>query len=107
MGWYLVNHRDIFTFTSTVTGKSHAKFLISRTSPNRTEELVINLKYVTGLLKGHWHFKGCVYKLGLVDNSGCSSCLNFSETALHIPCYCESFVELRYRHLGAQLLNSI
>jgi len=40
--------------------------------------------------------KGHLYKLELVDNPTCDGCLYYSETILHMPCYCEALAELRY-----------
>jgi hypothetical protein len=41
---------------------------------------------MTGLLSGHCHLKGHLFKLGLVDSPGYDRCKQASETALHVLC---------------------
>ena len=43
-----------------------------------------------GLLTGHCHLKGHVYKMVLVDSSEQNRCKPASETASHVLCHCEA-----------------
>jgi hypothetical protein len=54
---------------------------------------------VVGLLTGHCHLKGHLFKLGLTDDPTCERCLE-DESATHILCDCEAIAYLRFRHLG-------
>jgi len=40
-------------------------------------------KITTGLLKGHCHLKGYLFKVGLVNSSECNRCKQASETHTH------------------------
>jgi hypothetical protein len=51
---------------------------------------------VVGLLTGHCHLKGHLFKMGLTDDPTCEE----DESATHISCDCESIANLRFRHLG-------
>jgi len=55
-----------------------------------------------GMLTGHFHLKGHLFKLGLVDGPQCNTCKQASETAFHILCDYDALAVLRYRHLGHQ-----
>jgi hypothetical protein len=55
---------------------------------------------VVGLLTGHCHLKGHLFKLGLTDDPTCERCLEEDEAATHILCDCEAIAYLRFRHLG-------
>jgi hypothetical protein len=55
---------------------------------------------VVGLLTGHCHLKGHLFKLGLTDDPICESCLEEDESAIHILCDCETVAHVRFRHLG-------
>jgi hypothetical protein len=57
------------------------------------------LRWVVGLLTGHCHLKGELFKLGLTDDPTCERCLQEDETAIHILCDCEATARLRFRHL--------
>jgi hypothetical protein len=71
---------------------------------NRTTELLKIrrnlLKQATGLITGHCHLKGHLFKLGLVNSPTCERCHNIEETASHILCKCEALAEARFHHLG-------
>jgi hypothetical protein len=41
----------------------------------------IKLRWVVGLLTGHCHLKGHLFKLGLTDNPTCERCLQENESA--------------------------
>jgi hypothetical protein len=58
------------------------------------------LRCVIGLLTGHCHPKGHLFKLGLTDDPICERCLEEDESASHILCDCEAVAYLRLRHLG-------
>jgi hypothetical protein len=78
--------------------------LKSGPSAKRTEDLLkLNrdqLRWVVGLLTGHCHLKGHLFKIGLTDDSTCERCLEEDESATHILCDCEALANLRFRHLG-------
>jgi hypothetical protein len=58
------------------------------------------LRWVVGLLTGHCHLKGHLFKMGLTDDQTCERCLEEDESATHIFCDCEAIANLRFRHLG-------
>jgi hypothetical protein len=57
-----------------------------------------HLKFVTGLITGHCHLKGHVYRLELVDNHICNRCLECCETALHMLSCFETLAGLMHHH---------
>jgi hypothetical protein len=76
------------------TGLRQAKGLTSGPSAKRTKDLLkLNrdqLRWVVGLLTGHCHLKGHLFKLGLTDNPTCERCLEEDESVTHIVCDCEA-----------------
>jgi hypothetical protein len=58
------------------------------------------LSILTGLLRGHCHFKGHPFKLRLVNHSKCDRCKQPSETA------CEALATLRLGHQAHNFLLS-
>jgi hypothetical protein len=58
------------------------------------------IRWMVGLLTGHCHLKGHLFKMGLTDDPTCESCLEEDESATHILCDCEAIANLRIRHLG-------
>jgi hypothetical protein len=58
------------------------------------------LRWVVGLLTGHYHLKGHIFKIGLTDDPTCERCLEEDESVTHILCDCEAKANLRFRHLG-------
>jgi hypothetical protein len=56
--------------------------------------------WVTGLLTGHCHLKGHIFKMRLTESLTCERCLEKDESATHILCDCEAIAYLRFRHLG-------
>jgi hypothetical protein len=60
---------------------------------------------MTGLLTGHCHLKGHLFKLWLVNSPECNTCKQASETASHVLCDCESLATLRFRHLGHHFMK--
>jgi hypothetical protein len=57
------------------------------------------LRWVVGLLTGHCHLNGHLFKLGLSNSPTCDRCQKENETATHILCECEALAHLRFRHL--------
>jgi hypothetical protein len=55
---------------------------------------------VVGLLTGHCHLKGHLFKLGLINDSICERCKEEVEPATHILCDCEAVAQIKVRHLG-------
>jgi hypothetical protein len=56
--------------------------------------------WVVGLLAGHCHLKGHIFKCGLTNSPICERCLEKDESVTHILCYCEAIAYLRCRQLG-------
>jgi hypothetical protein len=63
------------------------------------------LRIMTGLLAGHCHFRGCLFKLVLVGSSRCERYKQTFETASHVLCDCETLAVLRLQHLGHYFLK--
>jgi hypothetical protein len=60
---------------------------------------------LVGLLTGHCHLKGHLFKLGLSDSPTCEKCQEENETATHILCECEALAYLRLCHLGQYFME--
>jgi hypothetical protein len=58
------------------------------------------LRCVVGLLTGHCHLKGHLFKAGLTDEPICRRYLEDDESATHILYDCEAVAHVRFRHLG-------
>jgi hypothetical protein len=58
------------------------------------------LRRVAGLLTGHCHLKGHLFKLGLIDDPICERCLEGDESSTLILYDCEAVPHIRFRHLG-------
>jgi hypothetical protein len=58
------------------------------------------LRWVVGLLTGHCHLKGHVFKLGLINDPICERCLEEDDSSTHILCDCKAVAHIRLRHLG-------
>jgi hypothetical protein len=90
-------------YLESTTGLKQAKGLISGPSARRTKDLLkLNrdqLRWVAGLLAGHCHLKGHLFKLRLTDHPICKRCLE-DESATQILCDCEAIAYLRFCHLG-------
>jgi hypothetical protein len=73
-------------------------------SARRTKDLLrLNrdqLRWVVGLLTGHCHLKGHLFKLELINDPICGRCQEENESATHILCDCEAVAQIRFRHLG-------
>jgi hypothetical protein len=87
-----------------LTGLKQANGFLQGPSVRRTKELLkLNrnqLRWVTGLLTGHFHLKGHLLKMGLMNSPTCERCLEKDESATHILCDCEAIAYLRFCHLG-------
>jgi hypothetical protein len=58
------------------------------------------LRWVVGILTGHCHLKGHLFKLGVTADPICERCLEDDESSIHILCDCEAVAYTRFRHLG-------
>jgi hypothetical protein len=52
-----------------------------------------------GLLTGHCHLNGQIFKLGLTDDSICEKCTEEDASPTHILCDCAAVAYLRFRQL--------
>jgi hypothetical protein len=90
-------------------GQKHAQGFLDKPSTKRTTELLklsrIQIRQVTGLLTGHCHTRGHLFKLGKVKNPNCRRCYLETETASHVLCDCEDLAETQFRHLGGHFLK--
>jgi hypothetical protein len=92
-----------------IRGQKQAKGFLKKPSARKADELLNlsrnQLKIMTGLLTGHCHLKGHLFKLGLVNSPECNRCKQASETASHVVCDCEALATLRFRHLGHHFMK--
>jgi hypothetical protein len=99
------------TYIRALCQKNKAKGLISGSSAGRIKDLLkLNrdqIRQVIGLLTGHCHLKGQLFKLGLIDDPICKRCLEEDESATHIPCDCEAVAYLRFHQLGRPSWNEV
>jgi hypothetical protein len=97
-------NRDNKKYWEFLTGLKQAKGFLQGPSARRTKELLkLNrnqLRWVTGLLTGHRHLKGHLFKMGLMESPTCERCLEKDESATYILCDCEAIAYLRFIHLG-------
>jgi hypothetical protein len=63
------------------------------------------LRWVAGLLTGHCHLNGHLFKLGLSNSPTCDRCQEENETATHVLCECEALADFRFRHLGQYFME--
>jgi hypothetical protein len=76
-----------------IRGQRQAKGFLKRSSAKKAGQLLNpsrNQLRMTGLLTGHCHLKGHLFKLGLVNSPKCNRCKQASETASHVLCDCEA-----------------
>jgi hypothetical protein len=89
-------------YLKSTTGLREAKGLIQVPSAKRTKDLLrLNrdqLRWVVGLLTGHCHLKGHLFKLRLTADPICERCLEDDESSIHILCDCEAVAYTRFRH---------
>jgi hypothetical protein len=99
--WTNRKHKE---YWESLTGLKQAKGLIQGPSARRTKDLVrLNrdqLRWVVGLLTGHCHLKGHLFKLGLINDPICERCQEEDELATHILCDCEAVAKIRFHHVG-------
>jgi hypothetical protein len=105
-----ISNYTITKALESTTGLKLAKGFISGPSARRTKDLLrLNrdqLRWVVGLLTGHCHLKGHLFKLGLTDDPACERCLQEDESTTHILCDFEVIAYLRFRHLGQLFMES-
>jgi hypothetical protein len=97
-------NRDHKKYWESLTGLRQPKGFLQGPSVRRTNELLrLNrnqLRWVTGLLTGHFRLKGHLLKMGLTNSPTCERCIEKDESATHILCECEAIAYLRFHHLG-------
>jgi hypothetical protein len=81
-----------------ILGQRHAKGFLDGPSAKRNAELLklsrFQIKQVTGLLTGHCHLRGHIFKLGKVISLNCRRCYHETEIASHVLCDCEALADL-------------
>jgi hypothetical protein len=86
-----------------IIGLEQGKGVLQGPSVRRTKELLkVNrnqLWWVTGLLSGHCHLKGHVFKIRLTNILICERCLEKDKSATYILYDCEAIPYLRFCHL--------
>jgi hypothetical protein len=65
-------------------------------SPSRNQQIIM-----IGLLTGHCHLKGHLFKLELVNSPECKRCTQPSKTASHIVCDCETLATFNFQAPGS------
>jgi hypothetical protein len=65
------------------------------------------LRIMTRVPKGHWHLKGHLFKLGLVNSPEHGRHKQAFETASRILCEYEALATLRIMHLGCHLCDEV
>jgi hypothetical protein len=74
-----------------IRGQRQAKGFLKKPSAKKLLNMSRNLlRIMTGLLTGHYHLKGHLFKLGSVNSPECDRCKRASETASHVLCDCEA-----------------
>lgn len=96
-------------YWQSIHGQRQAKSFLRRPSAKRAGELLNQSRnqpsIMTGLLVGHCHLKGQLFKVELVQSTGSDWCKLAFETASHILCDCKAPVVLMIRHLGYHFLK--
>jgi len=59
-----------------------------------------------GLLSGHSHIKGHLFKLGLVNSPVCDGCKQAYEMASHVLCHCEALIHIKIQALGSSFYET-
>jgi hypothetical protein len=92
-----------------ICGQRWAKGFLKKPSAKKAAGLLYlsrnQLRIMTGLLTVHCHWKGHLFKQGLVNSPKCDRCKQASETASHVLCDCETLATLRFRHLGRHFMK--
>jgi hypothetical protein len=85
-------------------GQWQDKGLFKKPCARKSGELLsisrIQLRITTGLLTGHCHLKGHLFKNGLVYSPKCDRCKQASEMASHVLCDHVELATLRFRHVS-------
>jgi hypothetical protein len=106
MGWMNRKHADYWQ-----SGQKQAKGFLKIPSAKRAQELLSlstnQMRVITGLLTGHCHLKGHLFKLRLVNSPKCDRCKWASEMASHMLCHCEALATLRFRHLDQHFMKQV
>jgi hypothetical protein len=104
--WMSRKHQE---YWESLTGLRQANGLIHGPSAKRTKDLLrLNrdqLRWMVGLLTGHCHLKGHLFKLGLTADPFCKRCLEDDESSIHILCDCEAVAYTRFHHLGQYFME--
>jgi hypothetical protein len=99
--WTSRKHEEHWQF---IRGQRQPKGVLKKPSAIKAGELLSlsrnQLRIMTGLLTEHYHLKGHLFKLGLVNSPECDRCKQASETASHVLCDFEALATLRFRHLS-------
>jgi hypothetical protein len=105
-GWASRKHKE---YRQSICGQRQAKDFLKRPSAKTAAKLLNlsrnQLTVMMGLLTGHCHLKGYLFKMGLVDSPNCDKCKQASETASNVLCECEALAVLRFRDLGHHFLK--
>jgi hypothetical protein len=92
-------------YWQSIHGQRQAKDFLKRSSAKRAGRLFNlrrnHLQIMLGLLRGHCHLSGHLFKLGLADNSGKQA----SEMVLQVLYDCEALATLRFRHLARHFMK--
>jgi hypothetical protein len=90
-------------YWESITGFTQAKRLIQGSSARRMKDLLkLNrdqLRWMVGLLTGHCHLKGHLFKLRLTGDPICERSLEDHKSATHILCDCEAVAHIRFWYL--------
>jgi hypothetical protein len=104
--WTTMNHKK---YWESLTGLRQGKGLIRGPSAKRAKELLKldrnQLRWVVGLLTGHCHLKGHLFKLGLSKSPTCERCQEKDGTATHVLCECEALAHRRLCHFGQYFME--
>jgi hypothetical protein len=105
-GWTNRKHTE---YWQSIYGQRQARNFLERPSARRARELLSlsrnQLRIRTGLVTGHCHLEGHLFKLGLVDSPESERCKKASETALHVLGDCEALAAIRFRYLGYHFMK--
>jgi hypothetical protein len=92
-----------------IPGQRQAKSFLSKLSDKTTVKLLkLNRSQawqVTGLLTGHCHLQGHIFKLGISDNHICWRCYMERGTVSHILCEWVVSAGLTFPHLGKHFME--
>jgi hypothetical protein len=89
----------------------HKKEHLRKPSASKAGELLSlnrnQLRIMTGLLRGHCHLKGDLFKLALVNSPECDRWKQVTEMASYVLCDPETLAAKRFRHLGRYFTKPI